>query len=93
MPSGKAADTEAFVADASVAIAWSVVSQATPGTDRLLDLVQAGTPIAVIVAAQSASFESSTQITELRSSQRKNLRSSGRNPRPQPQMRPAPPMP
>jgi hypothetical protein len=40
VPSEKAGDTDAFVADASVGIAWSVLSQATPATEHLLDRVE-----------------------------------------------------
>ena len=47
MPSGKAGDTDAFVADASVGIAWSVISQATPATEQLLDRIETGTPFVV----------------------------------------------
>jgi predicted nucleic acid-binding protein len=49
VPSGKAGDTDAFVADASVGIAWSVISQASADTEELLDRVQAGTPFIVPV--------------------------------------------
>lgn len=49
MPFEKAADTDAFVADASVGIAWSVISQSTPVTEKLLDRVDAGMPFVVPV--------------------------------------------
>jgi predicted nucleic acid-binding protein len=49
VPSEKAADTDAFVADASVGIAWSVVSQATPAAGKLRDRVETGTPFVVPV--------------------------------------------
>lgn len=37
----------AFVADASVAVSWAVVSQSSPAADRLLDQIAAGGGIAV----------------------------------------------
>ncbi|HEX4136246.1 MAG TPA: type II toxin-antitoxin system VapC family toxin [Bryobacteraceae bacterium] len=37
----------AFVADASVAVSWSIASQSSPLTDRLLDEVAAGAAITV----------------------------------------------
>ncbi len=49
MQSDKAADTDAFVADASVGMAWSIVSQATPATEQLLERVAKGTPFLVPV--------------------------------------------
>ena len=49
MPSAKAEDSDAFVADASVGIAWSVVSQATPAAGKLRDRVETGTPFLVPV--------------------------------------------
>jgi hypothetical protein len=38
-----------FVADSSVAIAWVVLSQSSPETDRLLDDVKTGTSFVVPV--------------------------------------------
>ena len=49
MRSAKAADSEAFIADASVGIAWSVVSQATPAAGKLRDRIEAGTSFLVPV--------------------------------------------
>lgn len=47
MPSTKVISTDAFVADASVGIAWTVESQATPATEHLLDCIQNGAPFVV----------------------------------------------
>jgi predicted nucleic acid-binding protein len=41
--------TSGFVADASVGIAWSVASQASDETERLLDEVSSGRPLCVPV--------------------------------------------